>query len=178
MRPAVNKDGVLGAPSVGTWFPEIGLGAPLQPGQVLGRLVRAGGELRVAAPRGVGGVATHVEPAGTWVAYGQELVATGEGSGALVTRPTGPARPTDVPDDVTVLVADTDGTIYLRPDPASAPFAAEGGSVSPLDTVALVEVMKTFTPVHTALGGTIVRVCVTDGASVAAGDALFWVRPG
>lgn len=178
MRAAVNKDGVLGAPSVGSWFPTIGLGAPLQPGQVIGVLRRAGRELQVAAPRGAGGVALHVAPPGAWVAYGEEIVEMGEGGGAVAVRAPASTRPKDVPDDVTVLTTDTDGTIYLRPDPSSPAFTSEGASVSPMDTVALVEVMKTFTPVRASLGGTVVRVCVEDGDSVSAGDPLFWVRGG
>ena len=178
MRAAVNEDGVLGAPSVGTWYPRIGLGAPLHPGDVIGVLHRAGSVLEVAAPRGAGGVATSVAAAGTWVGYGEEIATMGEGTGALGTHAPPKARPADVPDDVSVLAADTDGTIYLRPEPGSPAFTEAGATVSPLDTVALVEGMKTFTPVRAEAGGTVVRVCVEDGASVAAGDALFWIREG
>jgi len=178
VRAAVNDNGVLGAPSVGTWHPKIGVGAPLHPGQVLGVLHRAGGVMEVAAPRGAGGVALHVAAPGTWVGFGEEIVQMGEGTGALGTRAPVSNRPADVPDDVSVLTTDTDGTIYLRPEPGSPPFTEEGATLSPMDTVALVEVMKTFTPVRADAGGTVVRVCVEDGASVGAGDPLFWVREG
>ena len=36
------------------------------------------------------------------------------------------------------------GTFYRRPDPESDPFVNEGDTVSPGDTVGLVEVMKSF----------------------------------
>lgn len=176
MRPAVNLDGALGAPTVGTWHPDLGLGGPLRPGERIGVLVQAGRSVVVCAPRTAVGVAVHVAAPGTWMAYGDVLVEEGEASGALSIRQAAPRKSAEVPDDVTVVEADTDGTIYLRSDPASPAFAPQGAEVSPLDTVALVEVMKTFTPVRTPVGGTVVRVCVEDGAPVASGDALLWVR--
>jgi acetyl-CoA carboxylase biotin carboxyl carrier protein len=176
VRPAVSNETLLAAPGPGTWYPAVALGAPLVPGAVLGELERAGRRLTVTAPGSAGGVAVHVVEAGTWVAFGEVLVEMGEGSGAVATRAPGPARPADVPDDVTVVAAETEGTIYLRPKPEAPAFAPEGATLAALDTVALVEVMKTFTPVRTPVAGKVVRVCVDDGQAVGPGAALLWVR--
>lgn len=179
MRTALNQESTLGSPTVGTWRPQVGVGAPLEPGQVLGVIVRAGDRLEVRAPNAAGGVAAQVTPAGQWVAYGDALVVCGEATG-IVGATAGPAvtGPSDIPEGVVVLRAETDGTIYLRPDPQTPPFVVQGATVTALATVALVEVMKTFTPVRAAIAGEVVRVCVDDGASVEAGDALFWMKGG
>jgi biotin carboxyl carrier protein len=44
-------------------------------------------------------------------------------------------------------------------------------------TVALVEVMKTFTPVRAPVGGTWVRRALLDGDAVDAGQTVGWIRP-
>ncbi|MFK7928521.1 MAG: acetyl-CoA carboxylase biotin carboxyl carrier protein subunit [Myxococcota bacterium] len=179
MRSALASDGTLGSPSVGTWRPAIGLGAPLTPGMVLGTLDRAGDVLVVTAPASAHGVALHVAPDGSWVAFADVLVRPGEGglgdAADLAAAPSSRGHG-DVPADVTVLRADTDGTVYLRPEPGAPSFTTEGAAVEALSTIALVEVMKTFTPVRAPQTGEIVRVCVEEGASVEAGDALFWFR--
>ena len=177
MRTAVSHETRLASPSVGTWRPSIGVGAPLEPGIVLGTLECAGTRVPVEAPRAAGGVAIHVLEAGSWVGYGEVLVEMGEGTGAVAVRTPGPAREADVPDDVEVVRAETEGTIYLRPKPDAPLFAAEGATLAALDTVALVEVMKTFTPVRTPMAGEVVRICVDDGVAVSAGAALLWIRP-
>ena len=92
MRAAVNEDGVLGAPSVGTWYPRIGLGAPLHPGDVIGVLHRAGSVLEVAAPRGAGGVATSVEPLGQDGSGPIRVVVDMVPQTPMVGRPSGSAR--------------------------------------------------------------------------------------
>ena len=178
LAAVLGDDQALGAPTVGTWFPAVGRGAPLEPGMLLGTLVRAGRSVAVTAPKRVGGVAVDVAGPGAWVAYGEVLVHAGEGTGVLPTRAVRAARPSDAPDDVTLVTAETDGTIYLRPEPGSPTFVTEGAEIGLRATIALVEVMKTFTPVRAPLAGTVVRVCVDDGAPVEAGDALFWMRPG
>ena len=76
-----------------------------------------------------------------------------------------------------MISSDTDGTVYLRPDPASALYAPEGARCSAQSTIALVEVMKTFTAVRTPSMGEVVSVRVADGDAVQAGQALFWFRP-
>lgn len=175
--PAVLLDDqALGAPTVGRWRPVIGRGAPLEPGLVLGYLVRAGRSVAVTAPRRAGGVAVDVADSGSWLAYGETVALAGQGTGVIPVRAPGPARPSDVPDDVTLVTAETDGTIYLHPDPGSPAFVTEGAEIGLRATIALVEVMKTFTPVRAPAAGTIARVCVDDGAPVEAGDALFWLR--
>lgn len=176
MRDAVKDGATLASPAIGTWRPAVGLGAPLVPGMVLGRLVRVGRPLDVVAPAGVAGVAVHVAPAGAAVQWGDPVVRMGEGGmGAFVDAPV--AEVADAPAGAVAVRADTDGTVYLRPEPGAAAFAVEGAQVVANATLALVEVMKTFTPVRAPSAGVVARVDVADGASIEAGTVLLWLRP-
>src|SRR5262249_53599995 len=86
------------------------------------------------------------------------------------------AAAADLPDGVDVLRAETDGTLYLSSEPGKPAFAPVGTRIDAKATIALIEVMKTFTPVKAPSALTIERVLVTSGASVAQGQVLFWVR--
>lgn len=174
---AVARDSVLLSPSVGEWRPAVSLGTPLSGGLLLGALVRAGRPVQVYAPRAISGVAVAVAPAGRWVEHGDPLLTQGEGTGAHLGGAAESARPSDLPEGAVAVRADTDGTVYLRPDPTAALFAPEGHHVGARDTLALVEVMKTFTPVRAPFSGTVVRVLVDDTTSIAANQILFWLVP-
>ena len=100
-------------------------------------------------------------------------VHTVEGAGA-----TKAARPSDVPDGVVEVTADTDGTFYARPEPSAPSFVEAGATVKPATTLGLVEVMKTFTPVKAPVAGTVEKVLVGDGEAVEAGQTLVWIRVG
>lgn len=177
MRDAVRTDDTLAAPTVGTWRPAIGVGAPLSEGGVLGHVVRLGRKVAVRAPRGSGGVAVQVAASGAEVEHGTVLVRMGEGGLAgLAEAPAAPIA-ADAPEGAVAVCADTDGTVYLRPEPGSPAFAAEGSRVEAHATVALVEVMKTFTPARSPVAGVVVRVDVDDAGSVEAGAPILWVRP-
>ncbi len=175
MRDAVRDDDTLCAPTVGTWRPAVGLGAPLSPGMVLGHLVRVGQRVPVAAPKGAGGVAVSVAADGAPVQYGDVLVRFGEGSLEGFADAPEPVAD-DAPEGAVAVRAETDGTVYLRPDPESPPFAAVGQRVEAKATVALVEVMKTFTPARAPIGGTVVRVDVEDSGGVESGGAILWIE--
>lgn len=174
MRDALIDGPLLVAPTVGTWRPAVGLGHPLTPGLVLGWIRRVGADVAVQAPAGVGGVVVDIAAAGTWVAAFDQLVEAGEG-GLSSAPPPEAGGPGAGPEGAVAVTADTDGTVYLRPEPGAPAYAAEGSTVAANATVALVEVMKTFTPARAPISGEVVRVDVADGASVTAGQALLWV---
>ena len=62
------------------------------------------------------------------------------------------------------------GTFYRRPDPDSDVFVNEGDTVSPGDTVGLVEVMKSFHEIKAQEGGTVSRILIENEDPVAAGQ--------
>lgn len=62
------------------------------------------------------------------------------------------------------------GTFYRRPDPESDPFVNEGDTVSPGDTVGLVEVMKSFHEIKAQEEGTVAKILLEDEDAVGAGQ--------
>ncbi len=171
---AVRSDDVLGSPTVGTWRPAVTCGAGVRAGDRLGWLRRDGRDVDVRAPAGASGAAVRVAEPG-WVAFDAPLVTLGEMGGWTTDADAGPERVEGAPAGAVAVRAPTDGTVYLRPDPSRPAFASEGAALGSTDTVALIEVMKTFTPVRAGLAGRVVRVDVSDGASVQEGAVLAWI---
>jgi acetyl-CoA carboxylase biotin carboxyl carrier protein len=64
------------------------------------------------------------------------------------------------------------GTFYRRPDPDSEPFLEPGASVSPGDTIGLVEIMKNFQSVEAEVDGTLVEFLVDNEDAVSAGQPV------
>lgn len=174
-RAAVREGDALHAPTVGTWRPRVALGAPLVAGEILGWLRRDGRWLTVTVPRGAGGAAHEVAKRGEWVHFGARLVTMGEG--VLGTAGTQAEVVHGGPEGSQPVSAETDGTVYLRPDPSKPAFVSEGDKVAANTTLALVEVMKTFSPVKAPVAGVVVRIDVEDSASIEEGAPLFWLRP-
>ncbi len=163
---AVGGDGRLLAPTVGTWVPLVGRGTVVTAGTVLGRLRQARRWHDVVAPAGSAGQVVDHAPAFTSVEHGHALIALGRLDGAVTSEaPEGAVAGR-------VLRATMSGTIYLRPSPADPVFAPPGSAVSATQTVALVEVMKTFTPLVAGQEGTLSGWLVADGDAVEAGQAL------
>jgi acetyl-CoA carboxylase biotin carboxyl carrier protein len=65
------------------------------------------------------------------------------------------------------------GVFYRAPAPGKPPFKSAGDAVAVGDTVGLIEVMKTFTPVLAVAGGRLVRFLVEDEDAVMAGQPLY-----
>lgn len=64
------------------------------------------------------------------------------------------------------------GVFYRSPSPEDDPYTAEGSSVSPGQTVALIEVMKTFNEVKAEQSGTISKFLIDDGDEVDVGQDI------
>jgi acetyl-CoA carboxylase carboxyltransferase component/biotin carboxyl carrier protein len=75
------------------------------------------------------------------------------------------------------LASPMEGTLWHRAAPTKPAFVEIGAAVSAGETLALVEVMKTFTPVRADAAGTLVAWARQDGEAVAAGDVIAWLRP-
>jgi len=175
-RAALAADGGLSSPTVGEWHPLISEGTEIQSGAVVGAVVQAGRSVRLAAPSDATGVARGVLVAGSRVEHGSRLFALGAAAGVTVDAPVEHAA-AGIPAGVTVVAADTDGTIYLRPEPGAPLFVDVDTAVARSATLGLVEVMKMFTPVRAPVAGQLIKVLVEDGAPVVSGQALMWIRP-
>jgi acetyl-CoA carboxylase biotin carboxyl carrier protein len=65
------------------------------------------------------------------------------------------------------------GTFYRSASPGEPPFKGEGDAVAIGDTVGLIEVMKTFTPVIAEDAGKLVAFHVANEDPVMAGQPLY-----
>jgi biotin carboxyl carrier protein len=75
------------------------------------------------------------------------------------------------------VVAPMEGTFWSRPSPGSPAFVALGAEAQAGEGIALIEVMKTFTPIRAAGRGVLVSWVVADGQGVRPGALLGWLRP-
>jgi len=67
------------------------------------------------------------------------------------------------------------GVFYRRPNPDTAPYVDVGGAIAPGQTIALIEVMKTFNEVKAEVAGTVVEFLIEDGDEVAIGQDIVEV---
>ena len=75
------------------------------------------------------------------------------------------------------VVAPMEGTFWSRPSPGSPAFVALGAEAQAGEGIALIEVMKTFTPIRALARGVLVSWVVADGQGVRPGALLGWLRP-
>jgi acetyl-CoA carboxylase biotin carboxyl carrier protein len=64
------------------------------------------------------------------------------------------------------------GVLFHKPDPESAAFKKSGDQVAVGDTLALVELMKSFMPVQAEVAGTFKGYLIDDGENLEAGDTV------
>ncbi len=171
---AERGDDTLLSPSVGTWTPSLTLGAVVATGAVIGSLRRVGRVWTIVAPEGADAQIATVRARGP-VMYGDSLYSLGQ-TELTVGQLGGGGEVADAAGLVAVR-APMAGTLYRRAAPDQPELAAQGLAVRALTTVALIEVMKTFTPLHAGAEGVIERWVSKDGAGVEAGEVLAWVRP-
>ena len=80
--------------------------------------------------------------------------------------------------DATPVFATMDGSIWLRPKPGAPPFVSDGAKVDRGETIALMEIMKTYSPLRASDGGVWLGAAVADGDPVSAGQIIGWLRLG
>ena len=68
------------------------------------------------------------------------------------------------------------GTVYLKPNPDSAPFIEVGKKVNKGDTLLIVEAMKVMNPIKAPASGTVTQILVSDGKPVEFGEALVVIE--
>lgn len=104
----------------------------------------------------------------------------GEAAGAAaapIAAPQAPAPSPSAPppkvDAPRIITAPTYGVLHLSPSPGTPPYVEVGQEVQVGQQVGLVEAMKVFNAVKTALSGRVTEILVADGAEVEAGQPLF-----
>lgn len=68
------------------------------------------------------------------------------------------------------------GTFYRKSSPDSAPFKADGDTVSEADPIGLIEVMKTFHEVPAGVAGANIVFLVEDAEPIMAGQVIAEVE--
>lgn len=175
---------VLTSPEVGLWREPPKRGQILQPGELLGRIEQLGQLIEVEVPSGAMGRVVEVEEehGRAAVGYGTSLVVLDPRSAGV--EPTARNGESDAEgsfeEAALVLRAPMGGRLFLRPGPDKPAFVTEGDTVKDGQTVALIEVMKTFNRVVYGDGlpspARVKTILVEDGADVTGGDVLLSVE--
>ncbi|MEE9385753.1 MAG: carboxyl transferase domain-containing protein [Nannocystaceae bacterium] len=180
------------SPGVGIWCNAPLPGTYLPRGSSLGLLEVLGRSFTLELPPDVGGIVidhganlTGRSPvARENVDFGCVLLRLRASTPSLDVGPNKEAtEDEDEDEDAAALVfrSPSAGRLHRRPHPDSPPYVEEGGSVRRGDTVALIEVMKTFTRIIYQGNGlperaSIVRVLVDDDADVQTGAVILELR--
>ncbi|MCB9794186.1 MAG: propionyl-CoA carboxylase [Alphaproteobacteria bacterium] len=165
----------LAAPTLGTWRAWVQEGAFVEPGDLLGVIERIDGPVRVLAPKGARGQALNLVVGPEEVRAGDVLLSMGEA--VLSAEGSGRGGEAEAGEGVLVLRAPMAGTLYRRPSPGEPLFVEEGKRVERLGVIALLEVMKTFSPVQAPERCVVERWLVPDGGAVEADTVIAWLRP-
>ncbi len=65
------------------------------------------------------------------------------------------------------------GTVYIAPEPGTAPFVKAGDTVSEGQTLLLIEAMKTLNPIRAPRAGKVSQIFITNAAPVEYGEVLL-----
>lgn len=76
-----------------------------------------------------------------------------------------------------VVLSPSPGIFWRSPEPGLPPFAETGQTVTPADTVCIVEVMKLMNHVKAGVAGVVVAVYGDNGVAVHKDQALFAIAP-
>jgi acetyl-CoA carboxylase biotin carboxyl carrier protein len=68
------------------------------------------------------------------------------------------------------------GTFYLAPSPGAKPFVEVGSTVSPGDTLCIIEAMKMMNQIEAEVAGRITSVLASNGDPVEFGQVLFTIE--
>lgn len=82
----------------------------------------------------------------------------------------------ELPDGATVLVAPMDGSFWSKPSPDQPPFVSIGQQIQVGQTIGLIEVMKTFTPVRATEAGVLERWVLEEGGACQVGQPVGILR--
>lgn len=176
----------LRAPMPGFYRNAPMIGARLEPEAVLGELEVLGSRHRLIVPASARGIViSAIDPqrrlARRPVAYGDVLVTLDtelrfNSHGASATQ-----GPTDNPKGALTFAAPMSGRYYAKPAPDAEAFVHIGGIIEVGQSVAVLEVMKTFNRVQYGGAGMpqrarVLAILAQDGDDVRGGDPLFEIE--
>jgi len=161
--------------TVGLFVPTLVPGTPLHAGLCFGRVLRLGRWHDLLIPQGVDGFADQPLERWTAIEYGTPLMRVRRRRGRK--RAKVKAAVKSMIHGGRTIRAELEGTLYHRPAPGAQPFVPEGTRVSRHETIAVVEVMKTFTRIRAPISGVLKRWLVHDGGAILQGTPLAVIEP-
>ena len=175
---------ILRAPAVGLWRHAPTPGTMIRPGAALGELEILGKLHRLQAPDDAYGVVTdEVDlPAIAPIPVDHRTVLARLDPTAAVSEQAAVEAATHGPTEGLVFRAPLSGRFYARPSPDKPPFVEVGDEVSFGQTIALLEVMKTFNRITYGGSGLptaakIKAILAKDESDVDEGTPLFELEP-
>lgn len=84
----------------------------------------------------------------------------------------GAANGADPADEAGAVRSPMVGTVYLAPEPNAAPFIKVGDTVSPGQTLLIIEAMKVMNQIPAPKGGTVKKILAQDAQPTEYGDIL------
>jgi acetyl-CoA carboxylase biotin carboxyl carrier protein len=100
-----------------------------------------------------------------------------ERDGLTEARPAPSHEPPSQDSALMDIVSPMVGTFYGAPAPDAASYVEMGASVSPGDTLCIIEAMKLMNELECEVSGVVREICVEDGEPVEFGQVLFRVSP-
>ncbi len=88
-----------------------------------------------------------------------------------------PPGPASVDSGLTDITSPMVGTFYRAPAPDAPSYTEMGASVSPGDTLCIIEAMKLMNELECEVSGVVREICVDNGEPVEFGQVLFRVSP-
>ncbi len=170
----------LRSPTVGLWREGPAEGHALAPGECIGRIEILGRFARLFAPAGAGGLVVRnegKERARLPVGYDSPLLsvdpsAASVGAAAAAAADAGPGA------GGLVFKAPSSGRFYAKPGPDKDPFVRVGDEITTGQTIAILEVMKTFNRISYGGAGLparakVLAILAADGDDVDRGAPLL-----
>jgi acetyl-CoA carboxylase biotin carboxyl carrier protein len=94
---------------------------------------------------------------------------------AAVSAPAAVAGPEAAP-PANAITAPMVGTVYVAPEPGSAPFVRVGDQVKEGQTLLIIEAMKVMNQIRSPRAGSVTQIFVRDGSPVEYGEPLLVVE--
>ncbi len=107
-----------------------------------------------------------------WSIHDLNVLTTGITHAADTTETEADTEQWDVPDGATVLVAPMDGSFWSKPSPDQPAFVNAGDRIEKGQTIGLIEVMKTFTPIKATRSGVFARWAIEEGGACQVGQPI------
>ena len=146
----------------------------------MGRVCLKFGELTLELVKATDSDSAPVIPATAWQQIaptsGETRLVEAQPTSLKVADRTEPESATSTDADLLVIKAPLLGIFYRKPQPGSPPYVEVGSLVDEDTTVAILEVMKLFTPVKAGVKGRRHEICVEDRAFVEYNQVLFLVK--